>query len=76
MSDLTLYTLMGEDHEIEAFLNAKNKRILMGIENENQEIVFSEEVHPYGWESLVLFAQQVIDCNERIKQHLELMEEQ
>ena len=76
MTELTVYDLMGEDHEIEASLNAKDpKRVLVEITNEDGQCVYSEESHIYAWESLVLFAQQVLNCDKRIQEHLELLEQ-
>lgn len=74
-TDLNLYDLMGEDHELEALLNPDNKKILININNESGNLVYSDETHPYAWESLVYFAKQVLNYDEKIQEQLNLLEE-
>lgn len=64
---LSLYELMAEDHLIYARLE-KNGEITTTITNENDETVYDETSHEAAWNSLVYFAQQVIDENKRINE--------
>ena len=66
---------MGEDHTVEAFVNARNKQVLIGIANENGKGVYSEETHRFAWEALVGFAKQVIAVDRHVQGHLKLLEE-
>ena len=75
MTNLTVYDLMGEDHEIQARIHVSNKRrVWVRILNEQSEEVYSEESHIYAWESLVGFAKQVLACDERLRQEIEINE--
>ncbi len=73
MTNLTVYGLMGEDHEIWAKpIDAKH--VQMEIKNEQDERVYFETSHIYAWESLVSFAKQVLACDERLRQEIEINE--
>ncbi len=73
MSHLTLYDLMGEDMIAWAKLVNK-KEVLVQVKDELDRTVFEESTHIYAWESLVSFARQVLACDERIQQELEILE--
>lgn len=71
MTDLTIYDLIGEDHEICVKL-VTDKHINIEIKNDQDERVYFESSHIYAWESLVSFAKQVLACDERLRQEIEI----
>jgi hypothetical protein len=73
MKQLTVYDLMGEDMTIECKL-IDTKRVHVDIIDENDNSVYSEDSHIYAWESLVSFAKQVLACDERLRQEIEVNE--
>lgn len=75
MIDLTLYDIMGEDHELNAYVNSKTGKVIIEIFDENALQVYDDETHPRAWESLVIFAKQVIAADKRIQNHLDILEE-
>lgn len=74
MIGLTLYDLMGEDHELNATLNADNIHVNMSIANESGNTVYQDETHIYAWEALVGFAHQIIATDKRIQIKKEIAE--
>lgn len=74
-TDLKLYDLMGEDHELEASVNPKTKQVSIKINNESGNLVYHDNTHEYAWDSLVYFAKQVLSYDKRIKNELELLGE-
>ncbi len=75
MTTLTLYELMAEDHVIFADLKPNGEVHVVVTDTAEHEIVYSETGHIYAWESLVNFAQQVLDCDTRIQNELKLKED-
>lgn len=73
MTELTVYDLLGEDHELWA-KSIEPKMVQMVIRNESNEVVYFENSHIYAWESLVSFAKQVLACDERLRQEIEINE--
>lgn len=71
MANLTVYDLMGEDHEIWVKM-ADAKHVDITIKNESGMPVYEEMSHIYAWESLVSFAKQVLACDERLRQEIEI----
>lgn len=73
MTNLTLYEIMGEDMTLWAKLVNK-KEVLVQVKDELERTVFEESTHIYAWDTLVSFARQVLACDERIQQELEILE--
>ena len=73
MTNLTVYNLMGEDMSIECKL-IDTKHVHVDIIDENDNSVYSEDSHIYAWESLVSFAKQVLACDKRLRQEIEINE--
>lgn len=71
MSNLTVYDLIAEDHELWA-KSIEPKMVQMVIRNEINEVVYFENSHINAWESLVSFAKQVLACDERLQNDLEI----
>lgn len=63
---LELYDIMGNDMFIEAYKVKGGIQVL--VENEEGEELYNETSHPFAWDSLVYFAQQVLDINKRLEQ--------
>lgn len=71
MTNLTVYDLMGEDHEI--WVKAADEdHVEIEILNENQSLVYAEKSHLFAWDSLVSFAKQVLACDKRLQQEIEI----
>lgn len=62
---LELYDIMGSDMFIDAY-NVKGG-IQVLVQNEEGEELYNETSHPFAWDSLVYFAQQVLDVNKRLE---------
>ncbi len=71
MTNLTVYDLMGEDMTIECKL-IDTKHVHVEIIDERDVLVYAETNHIYAWESLVSFAKQVLACDERLRQEIEI----
>jgi len=63
---LELYDIMGNDMSIEAYRVGGQIQVM--VENEDGEELYNETSHPFAWDSLVYFAQQVLDVNKRLEQ--------
>ncbi len=74
MTTLTLYELMGEDHEIYATVTKENE-IAVVVCGEDGGKVYRETSHLAAWESLVDFAKQVLYVDRHIQNELKLKEE-
>lgn len=74
MSELTLYEIMGEDHDITVKLH-DDRHVEVVVRNEHLDILYDEVSHIYAWESLVYFAKQVVAVDARLQEDLKLMEE-
>lgn len=72
MTNLTVHDLIGEDHEIQVTLLNGEKHVAIDIHDENSMLVEHLETHIYAWESLVSFAKQVLACDERLRQEIEI----
>jgi len=73
MTNLTLYEIMGEDMTLWAKLQNKSE-VAVQVKDELDRTVFEESTHIYAWDSLASFARQVLACDERIQQELEILE--
>lgn len=71
MTNLTVYDLMGEDMTIECKL-IDTKHVHVEVIDERDVLVYAETSHIYAWESLVSFAKQVLACDERLQNDLEI----
>lgn len=74
MTHLTLYELMGEDHEIYATVT-NDKQIYVVVCGEDGAKVYSETSNIAAWESLVDFAKQVLYVDRHIQNELKLKDE-
>jgi len=69
MNPLTLYDIMAEDTYV--FARVKDNKVEVEVLNSDDEVIFNELSHPYAWESLVLFAKQVVQLNKHIEKDLD-----
>ncbi len=74
MKELTLYEIMGQDHIIFAQLQDDKEVHVVVTDTDEHEIVYSEKSHMFAWESLVSFAKQILACDERLRQEIEINE--
>ena len=74
MTNLTVYDLMAEDHILLADLKKDGRVHVVITDSDEHEIKYSEESHINAWESLVYFAKQVLACDERLRQGIEINE--
>jgi hypothetical protein len=73
MNTLTLYELMGEDHEIYATLT-KEGQVTVVVCNEERK-VYRETSNIAAWYALVDFAKQVLYVDRHIQNELKLKDE-
>lgn len=65
MSILTIYDLCGEDHSV--FANREqNDDITIEIWNDKDIEVYKQTSHRFAWESLVSFANMVLDQDKKL----------
>jgi len=69
-NELTLYDIMGQDMCIIAKLDGPTS-VSVEVLDEDDGQVYCDKSHIYAWDSLVLFARQVIHADERIQRELE-----
>ncbi len=68
--ELTLYDIMGQDMCLIAKVDGHNHIAVEVLDEEDGQVYF-ERSHIYAWDSLVLFARQVVHADERIQRQLE-----
>lgn len=63
----SVYDLLSEDHDIYIRRNTNNpKEIDIRIDDKKGNAVYQERSHIFAWQSLVNFAEQVIELNKSI----------
>lgn len=68
---MRLLDIMGEDRYINAFFDKKTKQVNLVVTDDEDAVLFDDVTTVRGWESLVYFAQQIVDVNKRLESRYE-----
>jgi hypothetical protein len=65
-ASISLYDICAEPHYIEV-IPESDTQVTIRIENEDEQEVYKEKSHIAAWESLVYFANMILNQNELLK---------
>lgn len=68
---MNLYDIMAEDKIIYATLESNGEISIKVMNHDSSQLEYMGRSHQFAWDSLVYFAQQVLNCDKRIQKQLE-----